>query len=201
MFAHASKARPISKADFKQQWPTKSNTTSTADFHLLSLAKTTGVISEDTRDITRNEKTLLAALDDLNMFDAHLKQLSAVEAEEVEAESWNVDVLQEMIELSQKVGRIPFPLSDKLYNLTPSGPASKPKDNAGNGKLNTLQQMPNLDKTGSSASQKGKERAPDADRNPQIKRNIFNLHPRDAEKTWWSNTREEYGMFFPSELM
>ena len=162
-----------------------SNTASTFDVHLLSLAKKIGVISEEHCDITKNEKTLLATLDDLNMFDSRLKQLSAVEAEEVEAESWNVDVLQQIIELSQKVGRVPFPHADKLFNLTPSGPANKPNDIAGNDKPGNIHQMP--------TSAKGKERAPDVGDNPQIKRNIFNLHPQDAQKTWWSNT--ESGMF------
>jgi hypothetical protein len=193
-------SRPLSVAITESQSPAsakpKPKPDSAIDGHLKRLAVQIGMIPGDNCDITGEEQALLGALDELNILDSRLKQLVALDAEEVEAESWNVDVLQQLIELSQKVGEIPFKQASDIYDLAPTGPASGEDERPFAAGPDSGHHMLDLAGPSPAASSKGKGRAQDL----QVKRSIFNLHPRDAEVTWWSSSREEYGTF-PSNQM
>ena len=150
----------------------------------------------------------MAALDCVATLDAHLQQLIAVE---VEAESWNFDTLQQMIELTEKVGKIPFPLPSELYNLSPSGlSASKGKGradeqtedlspsgpSASKGKGRADEQTEDLSPSGPSAS-KGTGSADDQTKEDvKVKRTIFNFHPSDAQAEWWTETKRQSNHHF-----
>ena len=137
-----------------------------------------------------HDEAILAALDCVATLDAHLQQLIAVEAEEVEAESWNFDTLQQMIELTEKVGKIPFPLPSELYNLSPSGPS------ASKGKGRADEQTEDLSPSGPSAS-KGTGSADDQTKEDvKVKRTIFNFHPSDAQAEWWTETKRQSNHHF-----
>lgn len=167
------------------------------DHHLKSLATKIGIIPDANSIITNEERAMLVALDDLTMVESHLMKVAAVEAEEVEAECWNVAVLNQLIELSQKVGGIPFPIASDLYNVGPSGaPSTLKADSGPSGPSGDAFETTAPHEAGPSETAKGKQRADDERTDPeQHKRSIFNLHPHDAEKVWWSPSRNESGMF------
>jgi hypothetical protein len=149
---------------------------------------------DDSFVITENERALLATLDNLNMLDSRIKQLSAIEAEEVEAESWNVDVLQQLIEVADTVGHIPFSSATDLYELAPSGPRAEADGADTKGAEAQARTTPDALQSAGSGS-KGKGKARDVAQEPPVKRAIFNLDPRDAEHTWWCGPRDEDGAF------
>jgi hypothetical protein len=198
---HQSEKSPTeaAAATAKSKSPLKPSISAPIDLHLKSLATKIGIIPDTNSTITAEERAMLATLDNLTMLDSTLKQVAAVEAEEVEAESWNVAALNQLVELSQKVGGMPFPPASDLFNLAPSGAKSSPHDGQLGAEVRPSGFQPefaNATYAGPLATDKGKgkEKAHEnhVDCQPG-KRTIFNLHPRDAERTWWSPSRQESG--------
>lgn len=151
---------------------------------------------EHTSNITKHDKALLAVLNDLNTIDSRLLQLRAVEAEEVEAESWNVDALQQLIDYTEKLGRIPFQDANDLYDLAPSGRIDQ-VEGAESGPDN-IHDMADLRQSSASVS-KGKGKEQDVVNDPHMKRTIFNLYPKDAEHSWWSTPGDNRGELSTNE--
>ena len=84
-----------------------------------------------------------------------VQQLLVLEAEVVKCKSWNFDASAKLIEVADKMGRIPFGTASEIFNLQPT-----------------------------MTSPKGKERAAEQLPQGEEKQSIFHLFPKDAKASW-----------------
>jgi hypothetical protein len=119
----------------------------------------------------------LEHIDHITQMEIQIMRMAGNEAEMVETEKWNTDVVQQLLNLSLTEKQIPFGKRDKLFDLRPTfdDPSPKAQDQS----------------DGPHKAEKGKERAAD---DPLVKISIYQLLPADAEQSWLGDTGE-YGKY------
>ena len=148
------------------------------DDRLTNLARLLDLTSPDnTLVLSQQDRLDLALFDSLTRSQAGLELVLGVEAETVEAETWNYQTATQLAHLAQVTGEIPFGTRAELFDLTSSqsvgatGPQpSTPSATA----------IPSATAT-PSARAKGKQREGAV---LPAKRSVYDILPRDAKELW-----------------
>lgn len=110
----------------------------------------------------------LEHIDHITQLESQIMRMGGNEADVVETEKWNVDVVQQLLSLSLTEKRIPFGKRDELFDLRPTfddPPSRKVQDKS----------------DGIHSARKGKGQATDDKR---VKRSIYQMLPADAKESW-----------------
>jgi hypothetical protein len=130
--------------------------------HLASLAVDVGILTAENPQLDQSDIEDLALVEALRGTISYLDRSLSIEREVIESESWNYDAAVELIQLSRKLGHIPFGGgTDALFDIVPS-----------------------FESEALRTATSPKERRVRGGTTSHAPRTLFNLHPKDSMDAW-----------------